>query len=145
MTDEEMERVASLVAAKVLEEVSPPVLHSGADGLLIHFTEHAMTGSALIVDEAKAKRSPCNCFSYKGRDYCFVRGAIGILKPEQAEELCQAGKVYKVKPGMKERFEKFAEAAEVVQKEIEGVPEGERLIPWWRGMGREMSSRGIEV
>ncbi|GAI69318.1 unnamed protein product, partial [marine sediment metagenome] len=76
MTPEEIDQVANKVAARVLEEVSPSVLDPGGRGMLLHFTEHAMNEHALIVDEARAKASPCSCFEYKGRPYCFTKGAI---------------------------------------------------------------------
>lgn len=145
MTDEEIEKVANKVASKVLEEVAPAILSPEGEGLLMHYTEHAMNGHALIIDEARAKTSPCSCFSYKGRDYCFTQGAIGMLTGQQQEEYCKAGKFPSVGPGARERFEKFAEAAEEAHKEIEDIPKGERLEPWLRAMGRELSERGVKV
>lgn len=143
MTPEEIDQVANKVAAKVLEEVSPSVL--GVDALLLHFTEHEIEGQAVIVDEAKAKRTPCRCFSYKGRDYCFTKGARGMLMQEQTDEYCKAGKTYDVKPGIKERFESFTEAAEEAHKKVEEIPKGERLGPWLTEMEKELEKRGIEV
>jgi hypothetical protein len=143
MTDAEIEEIANRVASQVLEELAPAVLSPGEGDLLMHFTEHTMTGHALVVDEARAKASPCRCFKYKGRDYCFTHGAIGMLTPEQESEFCGAGKSYNVGAGAKQRFEKFAEAAEEAHKEIEGIPKGERLEPWLRSMGRELSKRGL--
>ncbi len=145
MTEEDMDKIANKVASRVLEEVVPAILEPERQELLAHFTEHAMTGHALVVDAARAKTSPCRCFSYKGRDYCFTPGAIGMLTTEQQTELCQAGKNFNVGAGLKTRFEKFAEAAEEAHKSIEAVPKGERLEPWLRSMSRELSARGVTV
>ncbi|GAJ21746.1 unnamed protein product, partial [marine sediment metagenome] len=38
---------------------------------------------ALIVNPERAKATPCKCFMYKGRDYCWSPGAIGMLKQEE--------------------------------------------------------------
>ncbi|GAI89094.1 unnamed protein product, partial [marine sediment metagenome] len=54
-------------------------------------------------------------------------------------------KTYEVRPGIKQRFEEFAEAAEAAHKRIEGIPKGERLVPWLTEMGKELRARGIEV
>lgn len=149
MTNEEIEQVANKVAAKVLEEVSPAILDPAGRGMLLHFTEHAIEGQGLVVNEARARATPCNVFTYKGREYAFSPGVIGLISgeknPEQMEAFCKAGKVYEVKPGIKQRFESFAEAAEEAHKKIEEIPKGERLVPWLTAMGEELEKRGLEV
>lgn len=149
MTPEEIDQVANKVAAKVLEEVSPAILDPACKGLLIHFTEHAIEGQGLVVNEARARATPCNCFSYKGREYCFSPGIIGLISgeknPEQMEAYCKVGKTYEVKPGIRERFETFASAAEEAHEKIEEIPKGERLVPWLTAMGAELEKRGVEV
>lgn len=149
MTPDEIGQVANKVAAKVLEEVSPSILDPAGRGMLLHFCEHAVEGSGLVVNEARARATPCNCFTYEGREYCFSKGIIGMMSstenPEQIAEYCKVGKTYEVKPGIKERFEKFASAAEVAHEKIEEVPKGERLVPWLSAMGEELEKRGVEV
>jgi len=139
MTEQEIDQLASKVASKVLEEVADE------KGLLLHFTEHGLLGHAIILDEARARATPCKVFTYKGREYAFTKGAIGMLTEDQMREYCTAGKSYTVSPGIKERFEKFAEAAEAAHRKIEDIPKGERLIPWLREMGEELEKRGIEI
>ena len=149
MTPEEVDQVANKVAAKVLDEITPTVLDPAGRGMLLHFTEHAIEGSGLVVNEAKARATPCNCFTYNGREYCFSKGIIGMMSsaenPEQIAEYCKVGKTYEVRPGIKERFESFAGAAEEAHEKIEGIPKGERLVPWLTAMGEELEKRGIEV
>jgi len=149
MTPEEINEVANKVASKVLDEITPSVLDPAGRGMLLHFTEHAIEGQGLVVNEARARATPCNCFTYKGREYCFSKGIIGMMSsaenPEQIAEYCKVGKTYEVKPGIKERFESFAGAAEEAHKKIEEIPKGERLVPWLSAMGEELEKRGIEV
>lgn len=113
--------------------------------LLLHFTVEETASPAIILNEATAKAAPCKCFTYKDREYCFTKGAIGMLSPSQVETYCAAGKTYEVRPGIKERFHKFAEAAEEAHKKMEKIPKGERLIPWLGAMGEELKQRGLEV
>lgn len=145
MTPAEIDQVANKVAAKVLEEVSPAILDPAGRGMLLHFTEHEMLGGALIVNEAKARASPCKIFTYKGREYGFSPGAIGMMTGEQVEEYCKVGKTYEEKPAIKSRFEKFAEAREEAAKKAEGYEGTEKLKVIWRSMGEELEKRGIEV
>jgi len=149
VTDAEIEQVANKVAAKVLDEITPTVLDPAGRGLLLHFTEHAIEGAGLVVNEARARATPCNCFTYKGREFCFSKGVIGMISseenPEQIAEYCKVGKTYEVKPGIKERFETFSSAAEAAHGKIEEIPKGERLVPWLSAMGEELEKRGIEA
>lgn len=114
--------------------------------LLLHFGVEELASPALIVDEATARASPCSCFKYKDQDYCWTKGGIGLLKPEQQDLYCVVGKAYKAQPKLKARYEKFAQAAQEAHKEIERMPKGrERLMTWLEAMGRELAERGIEV
>ncbi|MBA7568576.1 hypothetical protein ES708_10305 [subsurface metagenome] len=99
---------------------------------------------ALIVNPERAKATPCKCFMYKERDYCWSPGAIGLLKQEEEAIYCPT-KEYEARPGITQRFEQFSEAAEEAHKEIESIPKGERLEPWLEAMGKALSKRGIEV
>lgn len=114
--------------------------------LLLHFGIEEVGSPSLILDEARARATPCSCFKYKERDYCWTKGGIGLLKPEQQATYCVAGKAYKEQPKLVERYTRFAEAAEEAHKKIETMPKGrERLEVWLTEMGRELSKRGIEV
>jgi len=98
----------------------------------------------IVINEERAKASPCKCFTYKGRDYCYSPGIIGMLEAGQVPSYCPT-KEYEVRPGIKQRFEEFSEAAEAAHKKIEEIPKGERLIPWLTEMGKELRARGVEV
>jgi len=87
-----------------------------------------------------------NCFRYKGKDLCWSRGAIGMLKQEEQAIYCVAGKTYKEQPKLKARYERFAEAAEEAHKKIETMPKGrERLEVWLTEMGKSLEKRGISI
>ena len=114
--------------------------------LLLHFGIEEVGSPAIILDEATARATPCSCFTYKGKDLCWSRGAIGLLKQEQLDIYCVAGKAYKAQPKLVERYTRFAEAAEEAHKKIEVMPKGrERLEVWLTEMGKELSKRKIEV
>ena len=114
--------------------------------LLLHFGIEEVGSPGIVLGEATARVTPCSCFTYKARDYCWSKGIIGMLKPEQQEIYCVAGKTYKAQPRLVERYTTFAAAAERAHKEIESMPKGtERLEVWLSAMGRELAKEGIEV
>jgi hypothetical protein len=139
-----MEATAKL--NKICEEVGVCESEPSDHELLLHFGIHEVGSPALIVDEAKARATPCTCFRYKGKDLCWSPGAIGMLKQEEQAIYCVAGKTYKEQPKLKERYEKFAEAAEEAHKKIETMPKGkERLEVWLTEMGKSLEKRGISI
>jgi len=100
----------------------------------------------IVLDEARARATPCSCFIYKGKDLCWSRGVLGMLKQEQEDIYCVAGKAYKAQPKLVERYTRFAAAAEEAHKKIEAMPKGkERLEVWLTEMSKELSKRAIEV
>ena len=114
--------------------------------LLFHFGIEEAGSPGAVLDEATAKASPCSCFTYKGKDLCWSKGVIGLLTQDQQEVYCVAGKTYKPRPALTERYERFAAAAERAHKDIESMPSGmPRLEAWLSAMGRELSKEGIEV
>jgi len=98
----------------------------------------------IVINEERAKASPCKCFTFREKAYCYSPGIIGMLEARQVPLYCPT-KEYEVRPGIKQRFEEFAEAAEAAHKKIEEIPKGERLIPWLTAMGEELRAKGIEV
>jgi len=119
---------------KLFEEISD----EETDILMLHLIEHELVGRARIVDPAKVKKSICNCFTYKGKDYCFAKGAIGMLTGAQSDEYCEAGKTYKVKSGMRKRFETFRQCAEAAREKVKELSEAERIEPWFEEIGIAM-------
>jgi len=114
--------------------------------LLFHFGIEEAGSPGAVLDEPTAKASLCNCFIYKGKDYCYSKGVIGMLSQDQERLYCVAGKTYKEQPKIVERYTKFAAAAERAHKDIESMPKGmPRLEAWLSAMGRELAKEGIEV
>lgn len=99
----------------------------------------------LVVNEARAKGSPCKCLEDKPPKLCFVPGVIGTLTGAQALELCAGKPVTILSDGRKERFEKFREAARVCNVEVASLPKGERLRPRLQCLSRELKKKGVEV
>lgn len=139
-----MEATATL--NKICQEVGVCEGEPSDHELLLHFGVEEVGSPGVVLDEATAKATPCSCFTYEGRDLCWSKGIVGMLKPEQQEVYCVAGKTYKAQPKLVERYESFAEAAQEAHKKIETLPRGtERLEVWLGAMGEELSKRGIEV
>ena len=114
--------------------------------LLLHFGVEELASPGVVLDEARARATPCSCFTYKCKDLCWSKGIIGMLATDQQDIYCVAGKTYKAQPKLVERYTRFAEAAERAHKEIESMPKGtERLEVWLSAMGRELAKEGIEV
>lgn len=114
--------------------------------LLLHFGVEEIGSPGVVLDEARAKATGCSCFVYKGKSRCWSKGIIGMLREEQQDIYCIAGKTYKAQPKLVERYTRFAQAAEEAHKKIETMPKGtERLETWLEAMGKELSKRGIEV
>lgn len=133
-------RVREIVREEIQSEM--PSDHE----LLLHFGIEEVGSPGIVLDEARARATPCSCFIYKGRDLCWSGGIIGMLKQEQQGIYCVAGKTYKAQPKLVERYKSFAEAAEEAHKKIEAMPKGtERLEVWLEAMGEELSKRGMEV
>lgn len=133
----------------MIDEVKIAGLSSGMPSdheLLLHFGIEEVGSPGVVLDEATARATPCSCFLYKGKDMCWSKGIIGLLTQDQENIYCVAGKAYKAQPALTDRYTKFAEAAKEAHKKIEAMPKGtERLETWLEEMGKELSSRGIEV
>jgi len=137
---EEAEKEFPEIKGKLLEEM--PSNHE----LLFHFGIEEAGSPGAVLDEATARATPCSCFTYKGKDMCWSKGIVGLLAQDQQDIYCVAGKAYKPRPALTERYERFAEAAEEAHKTIEAMPKGmPRLEAWLGAMGKELSKRGIEV
>ncbi|MBA7533542.1 hypothetical protein ES705_25782 [subsurface metagenome] len=139
-----MEATATL--NEICQEVGVCAKMPSTHELLLHFGIEEAGSPGAILDEATAKASPCSCFIYKGKDMCWSRGIIGLLTQDQQKVYCVAGKAYKPRPALTERYDRFAAAAEEAHKKIEAMPKGmPRLEAWLEAMGEELSKREIEI
>lgn len=76
----------------------------------------------IVVDEAKAKSTPCKCIRYDGKDLCWSPGVIGLLRQDQIVKYCPT-KEYEEKPKLVEHLNEFKKIAE----ETKGMPLMERI------------------
>ena len=135
-------KIANLVPDHIKRYEGIPSDHE----LLLHFGVEELASPGVVLDEARARATPCGCFTYKGKDLCWSKGIIGMLSQPQQDIYCVVGKTYKAQPALTRRYVTFAEAAEEAHKKIEAMPRGvERLEVWLSAMGEELSKRGIEV
>ncbi|MBW2672525.1 MAG: hypothetical protein JRD89_03795 [Deltaproteobacteria bacterium] len=139
LTEERIEEIARAAAREVIDQARLDVT------LFIHHIPEVHGTPGIVVDEARAKATPCNCFTYRDKDYCYSPGIIGMMDPDQVQAYCPTKQFDTVRPGIKERFAKFREAAEEAHKKIEAIPKGERLIPWLEAMSQSLAKRGIEI
>jgi len=116
--------------------------------LLIDILEHEATGHGRVIDRARARATPCTCFTMEedGFEACWSPGILGLMttkkNPEQIREFCAVGKMPGGE-GAKERFLKFRgavkEAHERWEKRNGGLPE------WWEEVGRSLEEHKIEL
>lgn len=140
MRTEEIDNLASRIAKQIHGEMPSDY------ELLFHFGIEEAGSPGAVLDEARAKASPCSCFTYKDKDLCWSKGIVGLLTQDQQGVYCVAGKNYKPQPALTERYTRFAEAAEEAHNQIETMPKGmPRLEAWLSAMGKELSKRAIEV
>lgn len=113
---------------------------------LIDFAVHAEGHSpGIMVNEAKARATPCTCYVSDGSELCFSEGVIGALDKEQ-KEICCNPRIELTSGPLVERIKKFKEAVEICKAKIANIPKGERLAPYLRCMAIEAEEkRGIKL
>jgi len=140
LTREEIGRIATRTADEVMERIA----ERQHDSLLLHSIGPGFGNSGIVVDEAKAKATPCRCYEYKsGKKLFFSPGVVGALSDEQETLFCKTV-IPLESPGIERRMENWGEAVKTCKAEIAGIPKGERLVPWLSCMSRELSDRGVK-
>lgn len=120
---------------------------TGTAILILHSLEHQATGAGRVIDAAKAKATPCKCFSYDtDKVACWSEGVLGLMtsekNPEQIAQFCAMGKI-PAGDGAKQRFKQVREAITEAHKEWEA--EGGDLKKWWEKTGEKLEEKGIEI
>ncbi len=64
----------------------------------------------IVINEERARTTPCVCYDLGKKKLCFSRGIIGALSEEQIKEYCKAGIEHKTSEKLLERIERFKEA-----------------------------------
>lgn len=145
MTTQEMEQLSTMVADKIKEGKFAE--DTGTAILILHSLEHQATGAGRVIDAAKAKATPCKCFSYDtDKVACWSEGVLGLMtsekNPEQIAQFCAMGKI-PAGDGAKQRFKQVREAITEAHKEWEA--EGGDLKKWWEKTGEKLEEKGIEL
>lgn len=141
ITEDEIRRIATRTADEVMARVRGTIPE-----LAMHTAEHEVRRSGLVLDEARARATPCKCFEFEGETYCWSPGVLGLISskknPEQLSEFCVLGRE-PAGEGAKERFTQIGgairEAHEEWQRKGEGLPE------WWEAVGKRLAEKGIEL
>jgi len=142
-------KIVAFNEKKFLTDKKPSdiLTEKGSDGklehplLLLHSVAHIHGSPGIVVDEARARQTPCTCYIGDHSELCFSEGVIGGLDEKQKIEFCKAGRI----DHRGERLVKWNEAVRACQAKIASIPKGERLHPWLRCMGEELRKRGIEI
>jgi len=133
MTQDELERLAEMVAEKLKEDTT-------TTWLIFHSVPYVHGSPGVVIDADVAARTPCKCYD----NVCFSRGIVGALSESQREAYCPTTE-HVTSPGMTKRLEHWQEAVNTCKAEISKYEKGERLEPWLECMGRELPKRGIEI
>ena len=137
LTNEEVDRIATQVVERL-----------GEENLLLHSVPYINGSPGLVVDEARARATPCRCVEYSpNKRLCWSRGIIGALTDEQEQTFCSA--IYDInRPGTVERMRKWQESVDTCKGELARIPEAsgqERVTTWLQCMSRELTSRGVQA
>ena len=141
ITDRDIERIADKLAEHMKQEAVRN------KELLLDILEHTVTGGGRIVDPARARATPCTCFTYgDGKEACWSPGVLGLMtsekNPEQIAEFCGAGKRYDGS-GVRARFEKVKTAVEDAHQKWE--KSGGGLREWWDLMAKSLEQHKVSL
>ena len=76
----------------------------------------------IVIDEERAKTTPCKCINYNGKELCWSPGVIGMLRQDQVREYCPT-KNFEEKPNLVKHLNEFKKIAE----ETKGMPLPEKI------------------
>lgn len=114
--------------------------------LLLDVMEHKVLGSGRVIDAARAKATPCTCFTYDDAEMCWSPGILGLMSskknPEQIAKYCALGKTPDGS-GVKQRFAKIKGAVEEAHAEWE--KSGDGLPEWWSAVAKSLEKHKIEL
>lgn len=93
----------------------------------------------IVVDEDKAKNTPCKCVVFNGKELCWSPGIIGMLRQDQIAKYCPTKK-YEEAPKLKAHLEEFKKVA----KETKGIPLAERIQIMKKELEKKASEEDFE-
>ena len=139
LTDEDVDHLAESLASKIKTDVTN-------SEMVLHSMEHEATGSARVVNPVTFAdlEVPCRCFEYEGEEYCWKKGAIGLISPQRNPEQIAKCKIrVPAEEGVARRFHQVKEAIGTAHKEWE--EEGGDLKKWWTKTGEHLEKAGVSI
>ena len=104
--------------------------------ILMDYAVMEFGSPGLLMDPVVARRTPCKCYTYKGKPkLCFSEGIVGAMSKFQIKEFCNP----LIDLGESKTLVSFEKAAKKARKKIKDVPEGKRFENWIKAMGDELS------
>lgn len=116
---------------------------SNFHSLMLHAVAEMYGPGGIVVDEAKARATPCECVEYKpDKFWCTSKGVVGALTDKQEKIYCNP-RIMVERPGMKERMTKWAESVEICRAQLPPVDGQTRLEVYLDCMSRELKESGV--
>jgi len=144
LTEAEVKQVAHASADEVMSRIAERQLAE----LMLHSIPYLEGSPGIVVDEAKARATPCRGVEYKpGKWLKFSPGIVGALSDVQEEVYCPETIAFE-SPGLQRRLTSWQETVDGCKKEIALIPKEEserRLVTWMQCMSRGLEKRGIKA
>jgi hypothetical protein len=140
LTKEAIQNIATRTADEVVERLQ------GVPELGLHIAEHEATGSARVIDKAKAENPdiPCKCFGFEQEQYCWKPGYLGLISSKKnPEQMATCVVRVPASPGAQKRFAELKGALSEAHEEFE--KEGGGLPAWWAKTGEALERHKIEL
>lgn len=133
------------IARRTADEVVGRIRGQYHDSLMLHSVPYLEGSPGIVVNEALAKSTPCQCIEYRPeRKLCLSKGVIGALSDEQERIYCPETIPFE-SPAVEKRLIGWAEAVEVCKCELEPIPKeesGRRLSTGMQCMSLELEEEG---
>jgi len=143
ITEEREYTPSEAYSGEPLHEPTPGF--SNFHSLMLHAVAEMYEPGGIVVDEAKARATPCSCVEYKPDKYwCTSPGIVGALTDEQEGLYCNPREVIE-RPGIKERMAKWAESVEICRAQLPPTDGQTRLEIYLNCMSRELKKVGVEA
>ena len=105
--------------------------------ILMDYAVMEFGSPGILMDPTLARRTPCKCYTYKGKPkLCFSEGIIGAMSRTQIESFCNP----LIDLGESKTLVSFEKAAKKAHKKIESTPKGKKFEKWIKVMGEELRS-----
>ena len=107
--------------------------------ILMDYAVMEFGSPGILMDPTVARRTPCRCYTYKGKPkLCFSEGIVGAMSKTQIESFCNP----LIKLGESKTLSRFEKASKRAKKKIKSTPKGKKLEKWIKVMGEELKDSG---